>query len=65
MPDADKTKMDTRSERSYTFVFDEVGQKQRWLAYARRIHRTTLPQLIQKLLDEDAATREPNGPPAS
>lgn len=63
MADTDKSKMDTRNERSYTFVFDEVGQKQRWIDYAKRVHRMKLPQLLQKLLEEDAARREPNGPP--
>lgn len=64
MPDTAKSKMNTRNARSYTFVFEEVGYKQRWIDYARRVHRMKLPQLIHKLLEEDAATREPAGPPA-
>ncbi|TGE05578.1 hypothetical protein [Hymenobacter fodinae] len=66
MPDTDKpAKMDTRNQRSYTFVFDEVGDKEKWLAYAQRVHRMKLPQLLQKLLEADAAKNEPSGPPAS
>lgn len=65
MPDAEKqpSKMDTRNQRSYTFVFDEVGDKESWLEYAKRVHRMKLPQLLQKLLADDKQKHEPQVPP--
>ena len=53
---ADKTA--TRITRSYTFTFDEPGDKARYAAHARRQGRT-LAGLIKYLLASDAAPRPP------
>ena len=55
---ADKTV--TRMARSYTFTFDEAGDKQRYQAHAKKQGRT-LAGLIKHLLTTDAAVVLPGG----
>lgn len=47
------SKMDTRNQRSFTFTFTEVGDKQAYIKHAKETYDSDLAGLIRKLLKLD------------